>query len=305
MVVEVVNPHIEKKRYTLTCNTDMKKQLDKNKKAKKSLGQHFLTSTYALDQIVKAGDITSSDLVVEIGPGKGVLTERLITSAGKVIAIEKDRELIAGLRESFSRAIDGFRFELIEGDILDFDTETLRGSKKTISYKVIANIPYYITNAIIRLFLEATSQPERMVLLIQKEVADRIMARDGKESILSIAVKAYGTPKVVAKVPPGAFNPPPKVDSAVIVISSISKKLFQMSAHPNKEGDASINEKTFFKIVRAGFAHKRKMLAGNLTTLYKKDAIAIVFKKIGMPMKTRAEDITIQDWKKLAEEFSK
>jgi 16S rRNA (adenine1518-N6/adenine1519-N6)-dimethyltransferase len=262
--------------------------------AKKSLGQHFLVSESALSKIVDAADIHADDIVVEVGPGKGVLTEHLLCFAGKVIAIEKDPELVGGLKETFSRAIEGFRLDLIEGDVLDFDPSVMNFYKKDLSYKVVANIPYYITNAIIRLFLETKAQPDLMVLLIQKEVAERILARDGKESILSIAVKAYGTPKIAAKVPAGAFNPPPKVDSAILVINDISKKLFE-----------TIDEKVFFKAVRAGFAHKRKKLAGNLTAVYKKDVIKTVFEKLKFKPDTRAEDITIKDWKKLVQELAK
>ncbi|HRH31201.1 MAG TPA: 16S rRNA (adenine(1518)-N(6)/adenine(1519)-N(6))-dimethyltransferase RsmA [Candidatus Paceibacterota bacterium] len=263
--------------------------------AKKSLGQHFLTSQAAIDKIIAAGEITSNDIVVEVGPGKGVLTEPLLIFAGKVVAIEKDEELAAELKERYSRAIEGFRLDLIVGDVLDFDpVVALKSSKRELHYKVIANIPYYITNAIIRMFLETAAQPDLMVLLIQKEVAERILARDGKESILSIAVKAYGTPKVAAKVLAGSFNPPPKVDSAILVINDISKKLFE-----------NIDEKVFFKAVRAGFAHKRKKLASNLTAVYKKDKIKEVFEKLKMPADTRAEDITVKDWKKIVQEFSK
>ncbi len=281
-------------------NTPSEKSLERYV-AKKSLGQHFLTSQAAIDKIIAAGEITSNDIVVEVGPGKGVLTEPLLIFAGKVVAIEKDEELTAELKERFSRAIEGFRLDLRVGDVLDFDpVVALKSSKRELHYKVIANIPYYITNAIIRMFLETAAQPDLMVLLIQKEVAERILARDGKESILSIAVKAYGTPKIAAKVLAGSFNPPPKVDSAILVINDISKKLF------GEEGEkGAIDEKTFFKAVRAGFAHKRKKLASNLTAVYKKDKIKDVFDKLKLPADTRAEDITVKDWKKLVQEFSK
>lgn len=279
--------------------------------AKKSLGQHFLTSESALKKIIDAGEVTANDIVIEVGPGKGVLTEALLQKAGKVIAIEKDKELIPELQERFLRDIEGFRLDLLEEDILDIDPSAMDFNKnprtKNRPYKVIANIPYYITNAIIRLFLETKSQPHLMVLLIQKEVAERILARDGKESILSIAVKAYGTARIEAKVPAGAFNPPPKVDSAILVISDISKKLFEdIGDTANSEKtNIAIAEKMFFKAVRAGFAHKRKKLASNLTAVYKKDKIADVFKKMKLDADTRAEDITVKDWKKLVQELSK
>jgi 16S rRNA (adenine1518-N6/adenine1519-N6)-dimethyltransferase len=263
-------------------------------RAKKSLGQHFLTSQSALDKIIGAGDIVSGDIVVEVGPGKGILTESLLTFAGKVIAIEKDRELVAHIKQTFRADIDGHRLDLIEADVLDFNPSKVFSSKIALRYKVIANIPYYITNAIIRLFLENNAQPELMVILIQKEVAERIVAKDGKESLLSIAVKIYGNPKIVAKVPAGAFNPPPKVDSAILAIKDISKKNF-----------ASIDEKVFFKIVRAGFAHKRKLLASNLASLYKKEDIGSAMKNAGITKDARAEDISINEWKKLVRELVK
>lgn len=261
---------------------------------KKSLGQHFLNSPTALAKIISAGEVTNEDIVVEVGPGKGVLTEELLKKAGKVIAIEKDRELVKFLGEKFYGEIIGFRLDLIEEDILKWNPKDALFQKKPLNYKVIANIPYYITNAIIRLFLENDNQPEIMVILIQKEVAERIVARDGKESLLSIAVKSYGTPKIIAKVPAGAFVPPPKVDSAILTISNISKKNFE-----------KIDEKLFFKVVRAGFAHKRKKLSGNLSKLFKKDKIKTIFEQLNLSLDIRAEDINIGDWKKLVKEFLK
>ena len=193
-------------------------------KAKKSLGQHFLKSEKALSQIVDASDPVADDIILEIGPGHGVLTERLLSFAGKVIAIEKDKDLIPVLEEKFAQEIASEKFLLIHDDILKVDIATLHLPSST--YKLVANIPYYITGAIIEKFLSTPYLPERMVLLMQKEVAERIIARDKKESILSIAVKAYGTPKMVGKVPPGAFVPPPTVDSAILLIENISRDFF-------------------------------------------------------------------------------
>jgi 16S rRNA (adenine1518-N6/adenine1519-N6)-dimethyltransferase len=252
---------------------------------KKSLGQHFLASPSALSKIVSAGDIQADDIVVEVGPGKGVLTEALLKVAGKVIAIEKDRGLVAHLKERFSTEIASGKLDLIEGDILEFKPELLAFYSKELSYKVIANIPYYITNAIIRLFLETKIQPEVLVLLIQKEVAERIVARDKKESILSIAVKAYGTPKIMAKVPAGAFFPPPKVDSAIILVHTISKKLFKKTT-----------EALFFKVVRGGFAHKRKKALGNLKGIFPKKDLVSIFKEANLDTNVRSEDLTLTDW---------
>lgn len=263
-------------------------------KAKKHLGQHFLTSQKALFDMVGAGDIHADDVVLEIGPGKGVLTERLVVLADKVIAIEKDTDLIPFLKDKFSEAIEKERLEILPRDILTFDPEILRSYKKP--YKLIANIPYYITGAIIEQFLGATYQPERMVLLIQKEVAERIIARDqksgnlgGKQSILSIAVSAYGKPKIIAKVPAGAFFPPPKVDSAIISIENISRDFFY-----------DISEQKFFEIVKFCFSRKRKQLLGSLTEYLGDRTKALsVLQKSDIPEKSRPEMLLKEDWKRL------
>lgn len=246
-------------------------------RAKKSLGQNFLKSKAALDAIIGAGDPTPDDIVLEIGPGQGVLTTELLKSAGKVVAIEKDSRLIPVLRGNFEKYVKNGKLDILEKDILDFDPEISEFADHP--YKVIANIPYYITGQVIRKFLEAEHQPESMTLLVQKEVADRIMARDGKESILSISVKAYGEPKYIKTVPRGAFAPMPKVDSAIIHIGNIGKGRFEKSL-----------EKNFFEILRRGFAHKRKLLIKNLET--KKE----IFEKCGIPQNARAEELKVEDW---------
>ncbi|MEK7228047.1 MAG: 16S rRNA (adenine(1518)-N(6)/adenine(1519)-N(6))-dimethyltransferase RsmA [Patescibacteria group bacterium] len=272
-------------------------------KAKKHLGQHFLTSQKALFDMVSAGDIHKDDLVLEIGPGKGVLTEKLLELAGKVIAIEKDIELIPLLKEKFAKELESDQLEILPKDILKFDPEILKeynqGSGR--SYKLIANIPYYITGAIIEQFLGASYQPSRMVLLIQKEVAERIIARDqltgnlgGKQSILSIAVSAYGTPKIISKVPAGAFFPPPKVDSAIIAIENINRNFFE-----------GISEKKFFEVLKFCFGRKRKQLLGSLTEFLEERTKAIsALQKADIPTKARPEDLSKEDWKRLVVQYS-
>ncbi len=214
-------------------------------KAKKHLGQHFLKSESALSKIVDAADPTSDDIIVEIGPGTGALTKQLLFFSGKVIAIEKDRDLIPLLQETFASEIAEGKLDLIEQDILNFDP-TILSFYKEHDYKLVANIPYYITGAIIEKFLSTPFQPTQMVVLIQKEVAERIIARDKKESILSIAVKAYGIPKIIAKVPPGAFVPPPTVDSAILSIEDITRDFF-----------VDLDEALFFKVLKGVFGKKR------------------------------------------------
>lgn len=241
-------------------------------KAKKSLGQNFLKSAPALRKIIEAGEISDKDTILEIGPGKGVLTEKLLESAGHVIAVEKDRELAGHLREKFAEYIKTGKLELKEGDILDYEKEG--------DYKIIANIPYNITGAILKKFLTAGNQPERMVLMVQKEVGERIVAKNGKESLLSISVKAYGEPKMVMKVPARYFSPAPRVDSAVISIKNISRKNFE-----------SNDEENFWEIVKNGFAHKRKLLTSNLKNLVSKEKLY----GLGLANK-RAEDLSTKDW---------
>lgn len=183
---------------------------------KKHLGQNFLTSVPARIAMVKAGEVQEKDTVLEIGPGRGFLTQELLQTGAHVVALEKDSDLLPLLREAFSTYKN---FSVIEGDALTFEPtqETLQSTH----YKLIANIPYYITGAIISRYLSHKNQPDVMVILIQKEVAERIIARDNKESILSLAVKVYGNPKIIKKVDKGSFNPIPKVDSAILSIQDI------------------------------------------------------------------------------------
>lgn len=262
-------------------------------KPKKSLGQNFLKSEGALRSIVEAGDIHATDVILEIGPGKGALTEKLLATGAHIVAIEKDRELIPILAEKFKNEITGGQLKLIEADILEFDFKQYEIPSR---YKLIANIPYYITGAIIRKFLSGEHQPEKMVLLVQKEVADRIVARGKKESLLSLSVKIYGTPRYVAKVSKRYFTPVPKVDSAIIEISAISKKNLE-----------DISEKAFFDLLHAGFAHKRKVLIKNIECFAKEREknidLGALFDNLDISRKARAEDVSLPVWIALAKSF--
>src|SRR3989344_107078 len=253
-------------------------------KAKKSLGQNFLKSEIALRQIIEAGEIRSDDIILEIGPGKGALTSKLLASSSKVRAVEKDRELLEFLKTKFEKEIASGQLELVQGDILEFNASAY--SLKPSAYKIIANIPYNITGAILKKFLTEKKQPEAMVLMVQHEVATRILARDGKESILSVSVKAYGNPKMVAKVDKRYFSPAPKVNSAIISIKKISRQTFQ---------ENNVNEEKFWEIVKAGFAHKRKKLSSNLKAVCQRDTLTSLGNK-------RAEDLTLSDWIELCTE---
>ncbi|MDP3646036.1 MAG: 16S rRNA (adenine(1518)-N(6)/adenine(1519)-N(6))-dimethyltransferase RsmA [bacterium] len=251
------------------------------------LGQHFLTGTWAARKLTEAVAVQPTETILEIGPGKGALTRELLATGAPVVAVEKDEKLVKILKENFKKEVGSGQFTVHSGDIRDFDAANLG------DYVLAANIPYYITGEITRKFLTAKRQPKRMALLIQKEVAERILGarclpagRQGKESILSIAVKVYGQPKIAAKVSRGNFFPPPSVDSAILVISDISKKFFQ-----------DISEELFFKVVRAGFASKRKLLASNLGNLFGRGKIDAIFIACKIPEKARAEDLTVGEWR--------
>lgn len=267
------------------------------------LGQHFLRSEKALAQIIEAADLDSTDTVLEIGPGKGVLTEALLARAARVIAVEKDPALVKMIKEKFDKEIQEARFKIHEGDIRDTTIlESIFLKLASRHYKVVANIPYYITGELLRTFLSAEHQPERIVFLIQKEVAERIaclrrgrgrQARSKKESILSISVKIYGDPKYIATVPKGAFSPAPEVDSAILLVERISRGKLK-----------NIDEGRFFELVRAGFASKRKFLARNLEKVAARTEIRGAFEQAGLDEKVRAEDVSLEQWLQLTQKLS-
>jgi 16S rRNA (adenine1518-N6/adenine1519-N6)-dimethyltransferase len=246
-------------------------------KAKKSLGQHFLMHARTALRIAAAAELTEDSIVFEIGPGTGMLTKPLVAKAGRVIALEADIELYEELRQTFSADIASGKLELVLGDVRTFPIETLPKG-----YVVVANIPYYLTGEIFRRFLESARQPAALTLLVQKEVAERIARTKKKENLLSLSVKAYGTPTYEFTVPRGAFSPAPNVDSAVISVRDISRGRFASAPQ----------EARFFALLRAGFAHKRKLLAKNLATAG--------FRGLSVPEKARAEDLTLLDWIELS-----
>lgn len=259
-------------------------------RAKKSLGQNFLTSHQVIEDMVEVGAIDSHDIVVEAGPGKGILTERLLACARQVIAVEKDPRLVLHLAFKFKREIEEKKLMLITGDILTFDpsSQYLQAG----GFKIVANIPYYLTGNFLRHFLSEVVAPSRMVLLLQREVVERIVAQNKKESLLSLSVKAYGTPKYIETVPAELFTPRPRVDSAVILIENISKDFFK-----------HMEEGQFFAVLKTGFAQKRKKLVSNLSALAPKEEVAKLFAKHDIPENVRAEDVPLHKWKALAQEF--
>lgn len=235
-----------------------------NIRPSKKLAQNFLTDKNILEKIVEAADLNINDIVLEIGPGLGVLTNELSKRCKKIIAVEKDEKMLEVLKDRNYPNI-----ELINKDILK---TTIQLPEK---YKLIANLPYYITSPIIRMFLEK-DQPELMVLMIQKEVAQRICAKE-KLSVLSVSVQFYADAKIIRYVSKNCFYPVPKVDSAIIKI--IPKQI------PN------IDTEKFFKLVKMGFSSKRKKLKNNLKPIIKKE--------IDFDLNLRAEDLSVNDWIKL------
>lgn len=246
------------------------------------LGQHFLANDYYAKVLADAVAVRPGETIVEVGPGKGALTKHLIATGAPVVAIEKDEALAAALPRLFPAT----ELSVIVGDVRDF-------SPPPRPYVLAANIPYYITGEIIRQFLTAQNQPRAMALLIQKEVAERIVARNNKESVLSLSVKVFGTPRIIAKVGRGNFNPPPSVDSAILLIENISHASFTHT-----------REEVFFEVVHAGFAAKRKMLAGNLAKKFGAAPVHAALAAAGLDAKVRAEDVPPTTWLTLTRALS-
>jgi 16S rRNA (adenine1518-N6/adenine1519-N6)-dimethyltransferase len=255
-------------------------------KAKKSLGQHFLNSQEALLRIIEAAVFLEGEFVLEIGPGQGVLTEKLLEISSKVVAVETDSRMVNFLQHKFGKEIRNGKLVLIEKNILELDPLELKNYGN--SYKIVANIPYYITGEILRQFLSADFKPKGAVLLIQKEVAERIVVKDSKQSILSVSVAVFGKASSAGVVKAEDFIPAPKVDSEILVIEEINNDFFR-----------EVDEKKFFETVRRGFSHKRKVLLNNFE---KEDRIKIedYLKSKNLSLKIRAEKLTITDWREVA-----
>lgn len=276
------------KEDSTTDNLDLINDVDhvdselNNFNAKKSLGQNFLHAPNVIAAMVHAGKVSKEDTVLEVGPGKGALTIKLLETGAHIIAVEKDDRAIPFLQEKFKSEIESGQLELIHDDILSFNTDKLR------NYILIANIPYYITGEFMQRFLETNNQPIRIVIMVQKEVAKRIT--DTKGSILSLSVKAYGEPKYLVTVPRKFFRPIPNVDSAVLVIENISKKFFI---------DSKIDEKYFFEIIKVAFAHKRKVVRKNLEDKISKETLENIWKRENLSPNARAEDLSPEMWKNI------
>ena len=251
----------------------------------KHLGQNFLINKTVISKLIKGAKILKTDTLLEIGPGMGVLTQEIAKIAKKVIAVEKDPRMCNFLKE---RLQNFDNIEIINQDILKFQIQNYKSqinSKfKIQNYKIIANLPFYITAPVIRKFLETKNPPQEMVLIIQKEVAQRICAKPPKMSILAVSVQFYANPKILSYVSKKSFYPQPKVDSAIIQIK------------PEKK--YKVNPDKFFKIVKAGFSQPRKQLANNLSkqlNINKKELSSLLLDK-GVKPTQRAETLTVNSW---------
>jgi len=248
---------------------------------KKSLGQHWLKDRDVLAGIAAAAEIRSTDAVLEIGPGLGTLTSELLRRADKVIAVELDGELASKLPGQFP----GTNLEVVQQDILSFDLSVLPKD-----YVVVANVPYYITSKIIQLLLNADNKPRTAVLLIQKEVAERLAAKPGDMSILAISAQVFAEVSLGEMVPRDLFTPPPKVDSQVVILKSRTTPLVALE-----------DEKAFFRVVKAGFSAKRKKLRSSLSggLNISKSEVEALLEKASIGPDSRAEALSIDEWLRL------
>lgn len=281
---------------------------------RKELGQNFLTDPIHLAKIVDIAGLTATDTVLEIGPGPGVLTRLLAEQAGQVIAVELDPQMVNLLKNEYGHLQN---LKVVEADILRVNISDLINqvandpqlvtfslqaeiqnlpkackAKSKIAYKVVANLPYYITSAVIRHLLEATPRPERVVVTVQKEVAQRMVARPGQMSLLAVSVQFYGQPTLAHHIPAGAFYPAPKVDSAVVRIDTFAQPVMAVA-----------NTDHFFRVVKAGFGQKRKQLKNSLAAGLAKPTPAVVeaLTRAKIDPTRRAETLSLEEWGRLAE----
>ncbi|MBI4329152.1 MAG: ribosomal RNA small subunit methyltransferase A [Chloroflexi bacterium] len=252
---------------------------------RKGLGQHFLVSEGALRAAVQAADLSPKDVVVEVGPGLGLLTRRLAEAAGRVVAVELDERMVALLQVELR---DLPNVTVVHGDILERRPEDLTGDA---DYKVVANLPYFIASAVVRRFLEAAHRPRRMVVMVQREVAREMTAHPGSFGLLALSVQVYGRPSLVRHVPPGAFLPPPKVESAIVLIDVYPQPRVEQALLPQ-----------FFFVARAGFSAPRKQVRNSLAQGLRVtggDAHSFL-EAAEIDSRRRAETLSVEEWERLA-----
>lgn len=252
---------------------------------KKSLGQHWLTDAAALQAIVDAGDVGSKDTILEIGPGVGTLTELLVKQAGEVVAVEFDATLAAALSDQLAAA----NLTVVHEDILKFDLTSL-----SPGYKVVANIPYYLTSNLIRTLSESSHPPALAVLLVQKEVAERVAAAPGAMSLLSVSAQFYWEVGLGQEVPARLFTPPPKVDSQVLILKRRTQPLFE------------VDERNFFRLVKAGFSNRRKTLLNSLSGGLRlpKAQVVAVLEAAAINPQSRPQELSLRQWHALYEQVN-
>ncbi|MCK4368065.1 MAG: 16S rRNA (adenine(1518)-N(6)/adenine(1519)-N(6))-dimethyltransferase RsmA [Dehalococcoidales bacterium] len=256
--------------------------------ARKGLGQHFLIDGEVLRLIASAAELTPADVIVEVGPGLGVLTRELAQQAGRVIAIELDNKLAALLRQTLASFNN---VTIINDDVLQIEPGALLKEQKVSSlYKVVANLPYYIASPVLRHFLEASAKPQTIMVMVQKEVAEAIVAKAGDMSLLSVSVQFYGEPRIISYVPAQCFYPAPKVDSA----------LLRIDLYP-QPAVAVTDEGSFFDLVRAGFAAPRKQMVNSLAQGLgqAKTEILPLLERANIVSQRRAETLTLEEWARL------
>jgi 16S rRNA (adenine1518-N6/adenine1519-N6)-dimethyltransferase len=266
-------------------------------KPKKRLGQHFLIDEAVLERILSAAELSPGDIVVEIGPGLGILTEGLARRGAKVIAVELDAKLVALLKKRLTAFPD---VKIVHADILEVTPaqllkDNLPASELARGYKVIANLPYYITSPVLSHFLEAQPRPSEMVVMVQKEVGEAITAALGKMRLLSVRTQFYSKPAIISYVPAASFYPPPKVDSVILRLDVYSQPPIEVS-------DAA----SFFDIVMHGFSAPRKQLRNSLAHSLEMppSQVALLLEKAGIEAKRRAETLSLEEWRELWKIFA-
>ncbi len=254
-------------------------------RAKKRLGQHFLQDSAIRDKIIEAANLSPHDTVIEIGPGLGVLTTELARCAGKVVAVELDVQLANRLKHAFKASAN---VDIVQADILALTPKDIIGS--CVSYKIVANLPYYITSPVLHHFIQAKEKPSLMVVMVQNEVAESITGKDGKMTALGVTMHIYSQPEIIVRVPPHSFSPPPKVDSAVV--------RFNMLPEPAVDYD-TVGQ--FLQTVRNGFSAPRKQLRNSLAhgmDISNNEAEHIL-SSAGIDWHRRAETLTLPEWQHL------
>ncbi len=249
---------------------------------KKRLGQNFLIDDKVMDAMIGVANLKKDDFVLEIGPGLGFLTEKILSLAGKIIAVEKDPQLYQTLTQDFKNQ----KIKFINGDIFSINLEKHR--LKDLKYKIVSNIPYYLTSRLIRYFMENSIRPSVMAILVQKEVADRVIAEAGSHSLLSLSVQFYGKAEKIMDVGSAAFSPAPEISSAILKITLYQKPVFE-----------DVDIKLFFMMLKIAFASRRKQLHNNLAAGLRISSAEVkeIFKGIGIDPLARAQDLNLDNWR--------